>query len=76
MSYVLRDEKGIMRMELSASVAKRMMDSCPGYFRPYHSKNKNKPVTAFQFTEDMVADLPVDSGKIYFWSGDILIPKN
>jgi len=74
MSYVIRDEKGTMLIEVPNSLAQEIIDRCKGFFRDRLTQKGTKQV-CFELSEDCV--FTVSAGLyVYFWKGSILIPKD
>jgi hypothetical protein len=71
-SYIVRDENGIMLMEISNEAAQHLIRGSKGRFRPYKT-DKNTETVVFEFLEDTAWSIPL--GKIFLWRNTLLIPK-
>jgi hypothetical protein len=72
MGYIVRDENGVMLMEISNDMAQHIIRGSKGRFRPYKTVSTAETVV-FELLEDTVWRNPV--GKIFLWSKTLLIPK-
>jgi hypothetical protein len=71
-SYIVRDENGIMLMEISNELAQHFIRKSKGRFRPYKTDTTTETVV-FEFLEDTSWTIPL--GKIFLWRNNLLIPK-
>ena len=71
MTYQLRDEKGILKLELNTSSALLLMDKIPGFFREARYKDGSKK-TVYEITQDFTFDVGIYSLAIFLWAGDTL----
>lgn len=76
MKYILRDEHGVMKSKVSASLANRIMNETQGEFRSYKYKKNDDTMTltAFVFKDHFSLSISRDL-TMYFWQGDKLVPE-
>ena len=72
MSYIIRNDKGVMIALVDNMVAKKIIDSSQGQFRPYHAEGK-EPVTAYEITDDLI--FGAQAFKLCLWAKTLLIPE-
>lgn len=70
--YIVRDENGIMLMEISNEAAQHIIRGSKGRFRPYKTDSTTETVV-FELLENTAWRIPI--GQIFLWSKTLLIPK-
>jgi len=70
--YMIRDENGILLMQVENNIADRIIVGTSGEFKPY-KPTADTEVICYQITDD--CSMETDCGKFYLWAGTKLIPK-
>jgi len=79
--YTVRDDKGRMIARLAGVAAERVLDSVPGYWRTYKTKDVSryqgsvKRTVCYEVTEDSKWGIDNRYGgvQLYLWKGTIII---
>ena len=72
MTYTVRDDRGVMLMELENQLALKVINTTIGHFRSYRTRDNPNVKTVYQIDDDTVFRAPF--GRLFFWKNTLLIP--